>query len=561
MQINLKAALVEKKATGTPILNYGSIVNQKTLIWSIIWIGVFIRVFHFLDNRSLWRDEVYLATNIIELDLFKLAFSILEYEQKASVGFLWLSKLGVMLFGKGEMALRLFPLVSGILSLFVFLPVARHFLKPLGVVVAMVILSFAPPLVFHAVEAKQYSTELLASVVVLYLFIKYQNKFDIASLTVWGFAGVLVLFFSLSSIFVLAGIAISVSLFYLLEKKWKPLFLSLIPFTIWLAGFVLYYMVFLYKYADSEWLIHWFKVRGAFMPLVPSSVADVKWFVHTFYNIPRYPLGLMWIDLSHPNPVIHVLLRLPFLAMVFLVIGSWKFYKEDKRIFLVMILPILLTLLASGLEIYPFYERLIVFLAPIFILFIALGCTFTTEKLAKYGNWKYAFPAFLLAVPVISSAHQVINTDRFGDYKRSQQRSAFLYVNEKIQPGDIVYVNWNSEHAYRFYKNSYDLKFDVIEGKDPRFISANYQEYMDHLKPDLEELKGQKRVWLVYHKRVWEKMGDFDGQPVWYYQEKEEGGIGGGGEFLHKEFARMGTEVDLYETGEFSVSLFDLSEK
>lgn len=557
MQIHLKAAPAEKEASRNYIADIGTVVNQKNLILSIIWIGIFLRLFHFFDNRSLWRDEIYLATSLIEMDLFNLIFSPLEYEQKAPIGFLWFSKLGVLLLGKGEMGLRLIPLLSGILSLFVFLPVARYFLKPLGVLVAMVMLAFAPPIIFHSVEAKQYSTELLATVVVFYLFIKYKDKADIKALVVWGILGVLVLCFSLSSIFVLAGIAFGLCLSYLLEKNWDLLFRSLIPFSLWFFGFVGYYLLFLNRYADSEWLVHWFELRGGFMPLAPSSVADVKWFLHAVYDLQRYPLGLMWIDFIHPNPIVHVLVRMPLLPLIFFFAGIWMFLKENKNLLVVLLLPLFLTLLASGVKVYPFYERLIVFLAPIFIILVAGGCAYLTKMAAKWGNWRYVLPALLLAVPVISSARQVIEPGLFGDYKRSQQRSAFLYINERMENEDLVYINWNSLHAYRFYNHSYDLQLKAIEGKDPRFISANYEEYFTHLKPDLDQLSGKKRVWLVYHKRVWDKIGDFDGEPAWYY----EAGVAGGGELLHEKFSQMGKEIDNYQTGEFNVSLFDFSVK
>ncbi|MBC3542129.1 glycosyltransferase family 39 protein, partial [Rufibacter sp. H-1] len=89
------------------------------------------------------------------------------YEQKAPLGFLWAERLAVELLGKGEMALRLFPLLCGLAALAAFVPVARHFLRPWAAALAVGLLALASPAVYHAVEAKQYSTELLASVLAL----------------------------------------------------------------------------------------------------------------------------------------------------------------------------------------------------------------------------------------------------------------------------------------------------------------------------------------------------------------------------------------------------------
>lgn len=154
-------------------------------------IGIFLRLFHFFDNRSFWIDEVYLSSSLIRMDFGELMTPPLDYEQKAPIGFLWLSKLAVLAFGKTEMALRLVPLLCGIALLFVFRPVARRFLQPVGVAVAVGILALAPPLVYHAVEAKQYATEVLATAVTLWLYTRYHKQMSSQALLLWGIWGAL----------------------------------------------------------------------------------------------------------------------------------------------------------------------------------------------------------------------------------------------------------------------------------------------------------------------------------------------------------------------------------
>lgn len=528
----------------------------NTLMWTIICLGIFLRIFHFFDNRSLWTDEVFLAGSLIRMDFMELATQPLEYQQKAPIGFLWMTKLAVHLFGNGEMALRLFSLICGVASLLVFLPVSRYFLRPPGALIAMCILAFAPPLIYHSVEAKQYSTELLATTIALFLFLKFHKKSDFLSLTLWGAAGAAILWFSFSSIFILAGIAFGLSLYFLAKKNFKHFFRSLLPFSMWLASFVVHYFIFLEGKPESAWLVAWFEVRGGFMPLPPTSLADFKWFLHLLYDIQRYPLGLSWTDLTHENQLIRVLIRMPIIPILSLAVGFVVLFRKNKKLFLILTFPILLTLFASAIKAYPLYERLMVFLAPLLILFIAYGCNRLLERFST-RKWKYLLPLLLLAGPVWSSTSQFVNSDKFGDYKRSKQRSAFLYVNEHFREGDVVYVNWNSIHTYRFYKDSYALKFNAIEGKDPRFISENYAEYFQHLKPDIETLDGKNRVWLIYHKRVWLNIGDYDGQPEWYFKRN----VAGGGSLLHEKFLELGKETDTYQNAEFNVSLLDLSVK
>ena len=228
----LKHDFTLQSGVSSPSLHFSNTMVWRILLGLIFGIGIFLRLFHYFTNRSLWIDEAYLSISLIKMGFVELATPPLEYEQKAPIGFLWAVKAMVILFGKKEMALRLIPLLCGIAALFVFVPVARTFLKPLGFLTALGIICFAPPLVYHTVEIKQYGSEMLATVLCLYLYIHYQGKLDLKNLFIWGFWGAIILWFSYSAIFILAGMAFGISLYYLLRKEWKQFFSSVIPFSI-----------------------------------------------------------------------------------------------------------------------------------------------------------------------------------------------------------------------------------------------------------------------------------------------------------------------------------------
>lgn len=457
------------------------------LIWIIIGTGIFLRVFHFFYNRSLWTDEIFLANSLIRMDFFELATQPLEYQQKAPIGFLWMVRLCVIIFGNQEMALRLFSTICGIVTLLLFLPVARFFLKPLGVAVSMGILAMAGPLVFHAVEVKQYSVELLATVIALYLYIRYHNKTDYRSLLLWGIWGALVVWFSYPSIFILAGIAFAVCLSYLINRSWSSLLRSIFPFSLWLISFAINYFLFTYKHLgpNSDWLLHWFKVRGAFMPLPPSSLSDLLWFFHTAYMTMRFTLGLLWIYFTHDNQLIQLVIRMPWLPLIIGGAGLISFYRQSRQFLMVLIFPCLLALFASALEIFPFYERLTVFLAPTFIILIARGCEKIMALIPTNSRWKYALPVILLAGPFMNSIIQLANPKLFGEHKFSEQRESFIYINDRLQQDDVVYVFWNDLHAYRYYKEAYSLKYDIIQGNDVKYVSSNINEYQANLENEI----------------------------------------------------------------------------
>jgi hypothetical protein len=355
MQVNIP---IITSAT-TPQFNTTTRINAtgewNVLIWIMIGAGIFLRVFHFLYNRSLWNDEAYLANSLIRMDFLELVKGPLAYQQKAPITFLWITRLSVMLFGKGEMALRLFSFICSIISLLVFLPVARYFLKPLGVAVALGILALSGPLVFHGVEAKQYSVELLATIICLYLYTRFRGKTDSASLLLWGLWGAIVVWFSYPAIFVFAGIAFAICLTHLFKRDWNSLFRSIFPFSLWLISFAINYLFFTQKHHEgSEWLVQWFRNKDAFMPLPPTSVSDLAWFFHAAYMTMRFSLGLLWIYFTHENQFIQLLLRMPMLPLLMGVAGVISFFKYDKPVLLILIFPCLLALIASGVEIFPF---------------------------------------------------------------------------------------------------------------------------------------------------------------------------------------------------------------
>ncbi|WP_375438047.1 glycosyltransferase family 39 protein [uncultured Hymenobacter sp.] len=497
--------------------------HHSRILLTIVLIGVFLRLYHLIDNRSFWIDELYLNGNVIRMGFLELITKPMDYEQKAPLGYLWMTKLAVVLFGKGERVLRLFSLICGIGSVFFFIPVARFFLKPWVVLIAVGILAFGEPFIYHSTEAKQYSTELFASILALYLFVRFHRSSAPASLLIWGISGGLLVWFSYSSIFVLAGIAIVVSLNSLINKDWKNFFLKLIPFTIWLFSFALVYFFFLRKYEDSGWLKNFFEVMyNAYMPM-PPSFKDLHWFAYTHYMLLERNLGMLTKFGNHIKDysLIQTFFRMPFLPILLEMIGVFFLFRKNKYYLFLLAFPILLTLLASGFKFYPFYERFILFLAPLFIVLIAYGAESTADILGQTKNKIIASVLFLLLLlpPFWNAIRFTLNPEYL--YKKEYNREALLYANDRYREGDAVYVYWNMNHAYKYYKDAYNLKYDALGREDLRHTTASKQEYYDQIRQQLGDLRGKKRLWLIDNPDLRNNIGDYPGRtPKWYYDQK-----------------------------------------
>lgn len=536
--------VIYNKIQANKALNY--------LSWFIIFVGIIFRLFHYFDNRSLWMDEVYLSSSLLDMSYKQLATESLDYEQKAPIGFLWVVKSMVLIFGKNEMALRLFPLVCGIVSLIIFNKLSKHFLNSIGKIVAIGILALAPPLIYHSVEIKQYSTEMLGTLLSLMLYFRYSKKEKIIDLLIWGLLGALILWFSYSSIFILAGIATSMSLYFVIKKNWNSFLLHLIPFFIWLISFAINFFFFTHKHAESDWIAYWFRYYENFMPFPPSTIADFNWFLVTLHRMLDYPLGLLWNFLPvSENIFIRIFQKMSIVPIICLLLGLTQYLKHNKLLLMILIVPMLFMLIASGLELYPVFDRFLVFIAPLIIIIIAHGCQFIYHSIL-YPKWKLILPIILLIGPTFNAMAVTLNTNKFIIHKKSYVKEVLLYINKNYKKGDIVYIYWNNIPGYLLYNDMYKFKFKAVKGKDIRNTSVSFQDYYQKLSPEFNAFKNKKRVWLVYNNFFLSTIGDPIDSPSWYYNGKTV-------KMLHKEFSKIGKEVKSIKSFDVNAHLFILN--
>lgn len=495
----------------------------KRLLYTILAAGIALRIFHYVDNRSLWEDEVFLASSLIHMDFIELLTKPLDYMQRAPVGFLMLERLVVVLWNGKEMALRLVPLLSGIIALVLFVGVGRFFLKSgTALLVTVALFAFSPPLVYHSVEAKQYGTELLATVLSLRLHIWFHRANRLPQLLAWGAAGAIILWFSFSSLFVLFGIAGAVCMTDIYRKDWKMFFWHLLPFGLWFLSFAIEYVLLISRYPQENWLQQFWRNREAFMPFPISSLTDLGWLFRQIYALVRYPMGLTWLELDYTVPYSlaeRILARFPFVAIGTGLFGLWRIYRLEKATLLAWSVPVVLTLAASAFEFYPVRERMTVFLAPYFLLVIGKGIE-QMQGFAWKTAWKNGVIFVIVGAPASNSFAQVVNTDYFGDYKKSRQREAMQFVARNYRTGDVVYVYWNNLPSYRYYQQVYGLRFNVVYGSDVRAKSSDFTSYFINMEPELARLEGHSRVWYFYKPYDGMKLGDIENEPAWYYRSK-----------------------------------------
>ena len=132
------------------------------------WVGAFVamgialRLLRLGLNYPLWRDEAYLAWNVLDRDYAGLTRP-LDYQQVCPLLFLWAEKAVIGLLGFREWTLRLVPTAAAIAGLFVFRHVAGRLLKGVAWVTAVAILAIGYTPVRHGGEVKPYATDFLVA--------------------------------------------------------------------------------------------------------------------------------------------------------------------------------------------------------------------------------------------------------------------------------------------------------------------------------------------------------------------------------------------------------------
>ncbi len=145
----------------------------RSLAWplpaALCALGAALRLWQYATGASLWADEANMALNIVERPLGSL-LGPLDHRQVAPPGWLLLQKAAVTLFGDGERALRLVPLLGSLAALPLGWHVARRVLPAgLGPPLALGLLATGLPFIFYAAQAKPYATDVAVALLLLAL--------------------------------------------------------------------------------------------------------------------------------------------------------------------------------------------------------------------------------------------------------------------------------------------------------------------------------------------------------------------------------------------------------
>ncbi len=438
------------------------------LVWLLVVFGVGLRLSQYLQNRSLWLDEariaLYISTRSFAGLLEPLEGIPGTRVQSAPLGFLVLEKLAVLALGSSEQALRLLPLVCGIVSLPLFVVVARRFLAPGAVPVAVLLFAVSNHLVLYASEVKQYAGDVLATLLVLAAVpgvarttLTRPRAFALVAL-----GGGLV-FFSVPVVFVLAGCGLAAA-----HAAWRRRDrTSLLRLTgvgaAWGVAFGAAYGLTMHHAAGSAMLRRYW--AHAFVPLPPTSLADIGRVCEAIAEVFDNPVGFV--------P--------PLVGAGLFAIGLASLVRTRSSQAASLALPLGLALVASGLHAYPFEGRLLLFCVPLILLVIAAGVERVYAGVAVVSTPLAAVVGVLLLFAVTMRAIAASGTPM----RPEETRPLLEYVRARWQPDDVLIVPPQGRAGVQYYATRYGFTdADIV------FVDSNerWEQVIDGL--------AAPRVWV-----------------------------------------------------------------
>jgi hypothetical protein len=441
-------------------------------------LGIALRIRQFAVNRSLWFDEASLALNIVNRSPFELVHQ-LDYSQGAPIGFLLTQKILISLLGNNDTVLRLLPLIASIATVPLMWALLSAYMNPadrrIGLL-ALWLFAVSQPLIWYGSEAKQYSSDVLATLTLLVLaHACLTREATPRHLFYLGVAGILSLLMSHPALFAIVGITIGLASAQFTRKDWPALRLVGAMVFAQAVSFVLLYLVALRPLASSKILIYYW--RGSFMPMPPWR--DVAWFRRVFSAMLTNPLGL-------PFPSISAVVIL--VGCIALGVRNWQFA-------LCLIMPFFAVLAASGFEKYPMSGRLLLFVVPAVYLVLAEGVKgvgWLLSYLFRRCRWvSLGVVCFLVGMLLYSATilafRMALHPDRGEDIK-----PVISYVRQGWSEGDFLYVYYGAAPAFTYYAPLYGIvESAFVLGVVGRNEPARYIQ-------DIERVRHHKRVWFLF---------------------------------------------------------------
>jgi hypothetical protein len=391
------------------------------LILHLLW-----RSARYLAGFPIWGDEAFVAISLDERSYAGL-FHPLEYGQIAPLGWMWLEKAMLDVFGPHEWSLRLPAFVAGIVSAVLMFRLCFRLAPGAGGLLGFAIFAASYYPVRHGAEVKPYAFDLLWALLLITAALAFLEARPRArawiglALSVW-----LGVWFSYPSLFVSAAALSLLGWRALRGRRWPELWLLL-----WVGGVgaaSALWMLIAYA-APHAAAASWLTEMAMWTPAFPPAAQPWQWpgwllQAHAGY-MSAYPTGGR--DFGSAA------------TLLLIGIGIWWWRPAQRGALLWLLLGALtFNFLAALGEKYPYggSVRTSIFCAPGFCLLAGCGLA---ALLARWRAERRGIPVACLALALMPIGGMV--EDLAHPYKLDADIACEQFVAQlaaEMQPGDRI---------------------------------------------------------------------------------------------------------------------------
>ena len=398
---------------------------KKPLFW-ILLLGLILRLISL--NQSLWLDEATSA-------LVARNFNFGEIISKFSLGdfhppfYYLLLKVWSMIFGTGEIALRIPSVIFGLLTVYLVFLVGRELINKKAGLIAAVLLATSGLHIYYSQEARMYALTALLVSCLVYLFIKKRWLLFSVSLVLLGMTDYVAL--------------LVIPIFWIVGRKdWRKLAISHLPLIIF---YILWLPILLHQFSTGLTASQsaWGNLLGR------SSLKEII----------LIPVKFMFGRIGFENLVVYgFVVGLVGFLFGFLIFKGLK--KTSLWLRLWLIVPVILAVvIAFKLPILSYFRLL--FVLPAFYLLLAGGIQSLPKQL------KFVGLIFVLFLNLTSSIIYLTNPR----FQREDWRSAA----KALGSSKIVFSVNSQKEALSYYgKGDQIINFDQIDKKEKEIWLSRY---------------------------------------------------------------------------------------
>jgi len=475
-------------------------LNKILLILSaiIIIFGIAFRFYHQFIDWSFNGDEVNLGLDIINHN-FRDLFNPFQSRQSAPPLFLLLEKITSEV-AKPYISLKIICFLSSCASIFLFNRILKISFNQTIQIILLALFCFNPFILSNSLTLKQYSIDLMMGLLAVNYFFDTRNSYiTFLFFVVFCLVSNVGLFFSASfSIFLIVKYTFNGRGGGLLNwKKLKPI----IPYLLAPIPYLIFFVWFINQPgADNmkNYMVHYW--NGSFIPL---DLSIFKWVALQGKVIYVFFFSTYWF--------IGFSMLVFFLFSIYVVVlkKSQIFQKSIYGIISIYIITVFIHLLLSALEMYPFSDRLFLYLAPGIYLIIGVGIEQINRQILISWN-----PRLIQFISLIIPISAIMLYFTYLPGKANDVYALLEYVNS--MDNTVVYTPTAKQRTLKwleftkYHDKDYSKLFKAKEngynnsGTGDLLITVQSEKFGHTIKystpePEIVQLLAQDKI-VLYHR-------------------------------------------------------------